>query len=263
MAKYYYLFKVSVERTIKELIRYKFNSFSNILILYVVFTAMFLGIKSFGMSFGISPIDMGDNLEGFIVGYFLWTIMMMAYAGVAYGIIYDASRGTLEQLNMSDLRLSTIVTVRSISDLIVDLLISIILLYIIMATTNYRLQIKLFSILPPIFIGIFSILGIGLIFGGLALIFKKVQSLLNIVQYILVAFLMISPTSKIINGLIPFRPTIDCVLLTVMRGYSLMDFSIFDYMVMVANSVLYFTTGLIVFNKSVKIAKKKGLLGQY
>lgn len=61
---------------------------------------MFLGIKSFGISFGISPMDMGSNLEGFIVGYFLWTIMVNTYSGIAYGLINDANRGTLEQLNM-------------------------------------------------------------------------------------------------------------------------------------------------------------------
>ena len=49
-----------------------------------------------------------------------------------------------------------------------------------MATTNYWLDIKVGQLLILIFIGIFSILGIALIFGGLALIFKKIQSLLNI-----------------------------------------------------------------------------------
>lgn len=70
MTKYYYLMKVSMERTIKELWRYRFNTISNIVILYVVFMAMFLGVKSFGMNFGVSPIEMGDTLESFVIGYF-------------------------------------------------------------------------------------------------------------------------------------------------------------------------------------------------
>lgn len=163
MTKYLYLFKVSIEKTIKELSRYKFNTISDIIIFYVLFMAMFLGLKSFGTNFGISPISMGETLEGFIVGYFLWTIMLMAYSGVAYGIIHDANRGTLEQLNMSGIKLSTIVTVRSLSELLINFIISIVLLFIIMLTTNNKLEIKIFSILLPISIGIFSILGIGLI----------------------------------------------------------------------------------------------------
>ncbi len=263
MAKYCYLFKVSIEKTLKELSRYKFNTISDILVLYVLFMAMFLGVKGFGTSFGISPIDMGSNLEGFIVGYFLWTIMMMAYSDVAYGLMNDANRGTLEQLNMSGIKLSTIVTVRSLSDMLINLLISTILLFIIMVTTNYKLEIKIFSILLPVFIGIFSVLGIGLIFGGLALVFKKVQSLLNIVQYFLIALVIISPENEIIYNLLPFRPAADMVFASMIGGYSLIDFSIHDYGIMICNSILYFSIGLVIFNKCVKLAKKKGLLGQY
>ena len=224
---------------------------------------MFLGIKSFGIDFGISPINMGSNLEGFIVGYFLWTIMMMTYSSVAYGLINDANRGTLEQLNMSGIKLSTIVTVRSLSDLLINLIVSVVLLFFIIATTNYKFEIKIFSILLPIFIGIFSILGIGLIFGGLALIFKKIQSLLNIVQYFFIALVMVSPENEIIYNLLPFRPAADNVMISMRRGLSFIDFSIYNYGIMIGNSILYFSIGLFVFNKCVKFAKMKGLLGQY
>lgn len=252
-----------MERTIKELSRYKFDTISDVLILYVLFMAMFLGIKSFGISFGISPINMGSNLEGFIVGYFLWTIMMMTYSDIAYGLINDANRGTLEQLNMSGIKLSTIVTVRSLSNLLINLTVSIVLLFIIIVTTNYQFEIKIFSILLPVFIGIFSILGIGLIFGGLALIFKKIQSLLNIVQYFFIALVMVSPENEIIYNLLPFRPAADKVMLSMREGLSFIEFSIVDYGIMIGNSILYFSIGLFVFNKCVKLAKMKGLLGQY
>ena len=263
MIKYYYLFKVSIERTLKELIRYKFNSISNITIFYVLFMAMFLGVKSFGINFGVSPIDMGDTLEAFVVGYFLWTIMMMAYSNVAYGIMDDANRGTLEQLNMSGIKLSTIVTARSISTLLVNLIVSTSLLFIIILKTGYKFEIRIFTVLLSIFIGIFSILGIGLIFGGLALIFKKISSLLNIIQYFLIGFVMVNPENPIIYYLLPFRPAADKVFLSMMKGYTLTDFGLYDYGIMIGNSILYFAIGLLVFNKCVEIAKKKGLLGQY
>ena len=252
-----------MEKTVKELSRYRFNTISEILYLYVLFLAMFLGIKSFGTDFGISPIDMGKNLEGFVVGYFIWTIMVMTYSGIAYGLTNDAARGTLEQLNMSGIKLSTIVTVRSFSDLLINLIVSGALLFIIIITTNYRFEIKVISILLPIFIGIFSILGIGLIFGGLALIFKKIQSLLNIVQYSLIAFIMVSPENKVIYNLLPFRPAADAVMISMRSGFSIVDFSIYDYGIMIGNSALYFSIGLFIFNKCVKVAKMKGLLGQY
>ena len=115
MKKYYYLFKVSLEKIFKELSRYKFNTITNLLIFYILFMVMFSGIRGFGISLGVSPIAMGDNLEGFIVGYFLWTIIVVAYSDIAYSIVDDANKGTLEQLNMSNISLSKILIVRTIS----------------------------------------------------------------------------------------------------------------------------------------------------
>ncbi|MBC8587813.1 hypothetical protein [Paratissierella segnis] len=263
MKKYYYLIKVSFERTFKELIRYKFNTISNIIFLYALFMAMFLGLKSFGIDFGVSPLDMGSTLEGFIIGYFLWAIMMMTYSGIAYGITNDAGRGTLEQLNMSGISLYIIVTIRGLSDLVVDIMVSIVLLFIIMFTTGHYLEIRILSILPPILIGIVSILGIGLICGGLAIIFKKVNSLLDIIQYFLIAFIMVSPKNKFVYNLLPFRPSSDKVMQIILGGQTLKDFTINEYAIMIGNSLLYFILGIIVFNKSVTYAKRKGLLGGY
>lgn len=263
MRKFYYLFKVSLERTVKELYRYKFNTISNFLIFYVLFMFMFSGVKSFGISMGVSPIDMGDNLEGFIVGYFLWTIIMFAYSNIAYGIINDASRGTLEQLNMSGISLSQIVIVRGFANLLLDIIFSIILLLFIMKQTGYWIEMDIISILIPIFLGIFSILGIGLIFGGLALIFKKIQSLLNIVQYFLIALVATIPESNIISAALPFNYAAGMIFSVMKGGNSFRDFSILDYGLIIGNSIIYLVLGLVVFNQCVRIAKGRGLLGQY
>lgn len=265
MRKVYYLFKVSMEKSVIELIRYKFNTVSDILSLYALFISMFLGIEIFGTSMNVSSLSLGNTLEGFVVGYFIWTIMMMAYSDTSYSIINDASRGTLEQLSMSNLGLHNILIVRSICNLFMNLLISLVLLFIIMYTTGYWIHIKIFSILIPIFIGIFSILGIGLIFGGLALIFKKIQSILNIVQYFLIALLLPLPDSfgKITSVLIPFRPSSKMIFSTMLEGMSFTGFSMFDYGLMIGNSIMYFGIGLLIFNYCSKLAKRKGVLGQY
>ncbi|MBW4829351.1 MAG: hypothetical protein KZY61_10395 [Clostridiaceae bacterium] len=263
MKKFYYLFKVSVEKIFKELKRYKFNTISDLILFYVLFMAMFLGIQGFGTSLGVSSADMGDSLEGFIIGYFLWTVMIMSFVDIAYNVIDDANKGTLEQLNMSNINLSQILVVRSMANLLVNVLLSIVLLFIIMYTTNKWIELKILSIVIPIFIGIFSILGIGLICGGLALIFKKIQSLLNLAQFFLIGLVTVFPKSKFISGLIPFNYVAGKIFFIVLGGNSFVDLSVLDYGIMIGNSIFYFAIGLLVFNQCVKIAKKKGLLGQY
>lgn len=265
MIKAYYLFKVSMEKSIKELARYKFNTISDLLSSYVLFIAMFTGVKIFGESMKVSSVNFGNTIEGFISGYFLWNIMILAYSDTANNIVGDANRGTLEQLNMSSLGLSSILVVRSLCNILISLLMSFILLFLIVITTQCSLNINIFSMLIPIFIGVFSILGISLIFGGLALIFKSIKSLLNIIQYFLVGLVLPTPQNlnPIISIILPFRPSIDAVYRIMLDGASFTAFSIVDVLIMVLNSSIYFTIGLFIFNQCSKAAKKRALLGQY
>lgn len=265
MKKVFYLFKVSIEKSLKDTIRYKFNTISDIVSFYLLFISMFFGIKIFGTNMSVSSIKLGETLEGFVIGYFLWTIMVMAYSDTSSSIINDANRGTLEQISMSSLGLHNILIVRSISNLLVNLIICFIVLFSVMATTNYWLNIRLGELLIVILIGIFSIFGISLIFGGLALIFKKIQSLLNIIHYFLIGLVILGPNtlSPLASSLLPFRPTIEQVFLITLGGKSLKDFSLMDFGIMASNSILYFALGLLIFNQCSNIAKKKGLLGQY
>ncbi|WP_426351116.1 hypothetical protein ACPWSR_07790 [Alloiococcus sp. CFN-8] len=117
----------------------------------------------------------------------------------------------------------------------------------------------------PIFLGVFSIIGIGMIFGGLAIIFKRINAILNMVQYFLIA--LIFPTeigNEIIsNFIIPFRPSVISVYGIILGKISLVDLSLTDYLFMIANSLIYFSIGLFFFKGCIKVAKKKGLMGQY
>jgi ABC-2 type transport system permease protein len=108
-------------------------------------------------------------------------------------------------------------------------------------------------------------LGISLMFAGLALIHKRVQSFVNIIQYFLIAFVL--PANGFFGEmgktLIPFRPSIEKFYEITLGNKSLLDFPITDYLLIVVNSAVYFCLGLLVFNICSKKAKKKGLLGQY
>lgn len=254
-----------MEKSIKEFTRYRFNTISYILTFYVLFISMFFGLKYFGASMSVSSENLGNTLEGLVVGFFLWTIMVMTYADTAYSITHDATTGTLEQVSMSYLGLENILVTRSITNLITNLIICIVTILGIMLTTGIRLEINVLSLFIPIFIGIFSILGIGLIFGGIALIFKKVQSLLDLIQYFLIALVIpgVESLSKVVEFLLPFRPSIEKIFLVSRNGQTLSDFSLLDYSMMIGNSIIYFSIGIYVFKICTKIAKKKGVLGQY
>lgn len=265
MKKLFYLFKVSFQKSFIELVRYRFNTISQIISFCMAFLMTFYIMRIFGLNMDVSPIRLGETLEGLVIGYFLWIVMVMAYADTANNIVNDANRGTLEQISMSNLGLHNVLIVRSLTNLVVNLLISFIILFIVMYITNCWLDIKTGQLLLLIFIGIFSILGIALMFGGLALVFKKVQSFLNMVQYLLIALVIAGPYSFKLStsALLPFRLSIEGIYRIVLLGESIADFSVVDFGLMIGNSAAYFFIGVFVFKLCSKVARKNGLLGQY
>lgn len=262
MKKMFYFFKVSFEKSLKDITRYKFNTIMEFFTFYLAFMAMFLGLNFFGQNMEASPLKLGGTLENLIVGYFIWTIMLVAYSGVAYSISSDATKGTLEQICMSSLGLHSVVIVRSIANLFINIVFCFVLLVFIMLTTGYWLNINVISLTVIIIIGIFSIFGISLILGGLTIIFKQINSFLNIVQFFLIGLIMfdINPIASIF---LPFRPAINMVYDIAKKDFNLLSFGVLDYLYLILNSAIYFIIGLVVFNYCSKIAKKKGLLGQY
>lgn len=262
MKKVFYFFKVSFEKSLKDITRYKFNTIMEFLTFYIIFMAMFLGLNFFGQNMEASPLKLGGTLENLIVGYFIWMIMLVAYSSVAYSISSDSTKGTLEQICMSSLGLHSVVVVRSIANLFINIVFCFVLLLFIMMTTGYWLNINVISLTVIIIIGIFSIFGISLMLGGLTVIFKQINSFLNIMQFFLIGLVMfdINPMASIF---VPFRPAINMVYDITKKDFNLLSFSPLDYLFLILNSAIYFIIGLVVFNYCSKVAKKKGLLGQY
>lgn len=263
MKQLYYIFKVSLDKAFKETIRYRFNFISQIATFYILFMAMFYGLKSFGAYMRVPSIYLNDTLEGFVAGYFVWTIIVLAYSDIAYSIIRDAMRGTLEQLSMPPIGLHNILLIRGICNLLINLILSSIVLVLAMLSTGYYLKFNILMLIILIFGGILSLFGIGLILGGLALIFKKIQTLLNIIQFFVLALVIPGSNSNILTNLLPFRPSINIIYKTMISGYTLKDLSLQDIGFMLVNTILYLILGIVVFKRCEIIAKKRGLLGQY
>ncbi|QSX05102.1 hypothetical protein JYG23_10435 [Sedimentibacter sp. zth1] len=262
MKKLFYFFKVSFVKSVQDLIRYKFNTLTNIATFYFLFMAMLLGLKILGNTLSSSPLKIGSSIDTFIIAYFLWTVMYMAYANIAYAIINDASKGTLEQIAMSNLGLHSVVIVRGICETIINFIMCFVVLFLAMYTSGRWINVKALQIIVILFIGMFSMFGIGLIFGGLAIIFKRINAVLNLVQYFLIGLTMID-TTQLASIFIPFVPAINMVYKLSLGESTLLSFSIQNYIILIANSVLFFSIGLFVFKYCCNKAKKKGLLGQY
>ncbi len=240
--------------------RYYFDTLSMIVTIFLVFLIIFFGAT---WLLGGTPGDTGDTLEGIVVGFMVWTFALMAYSTLSWGMIEEAQQGTLEQLYMSPLGFGWVTILRVAAHFIFNLLIVIVILLLMMGTTGRWLNLDVLSLIPLVLLTIAGAYGIGFFMGGLALVFKRVQSALQILQFVLVIFIA-APF-----GWMPFMRFLPLSLGTrligavMIDGRTLLELPPGDVLFLIANSAVYFGLGFLAFKLFEDVARDRGLLGHY
>ncbi|MEW6723508.1 MAG: ABC transporter permease [Bacillota bacterium] len=238
---------------------YFFNTISMLVTMYIVFLLMFYGAKAVG---GAS-LSMGDTLEGLIVGYLVWMFAIMAYSDLSWSLTNEAQVGTLEQLYLSPAGFKWLSGMNLASNFLLNAVIAFVLLLGIMLTTGHWLRLDLISLLPLLVVTVLSAYGIGFAMGGLALIFKRIQSFFQILQFVFVAFIVLPwdrfPWAK-------YLPLAMGNVLTrrvMVEGTRLWQLPFSDLLVLAGTSLFYLAAGLVAFSTCERAAKDRGLLGHY
>lgn len=253
------LWRTMMKQTLIGLKRYMFETLTGVITLYLFFLALFYGAKAFGAG---AP-KYGDALEGLLVGYAVWSLAIFAYFSMAQDLVQEAQLGTLEQLAMSPLGLSRVLMGRVLAGLIWQSVTITILVVAMMASTGKWLHIDLLSIIPIALLTLAGVVGLSFIFGGLAIVFKKVQSALQIMQMVFIACLAI-PLSRV--WYLKFAPLSwgNRLLTEVMvNDQSLASLPKADILFLIAHASAYMTIGLVVFKAFERMARSRGLLGHY
>jgi ABC-2 type transport system permease protein len=225
--------------------------------MYVLFLVLFFGVRGVGV--GIEA----KTLSSIVLGFNVWALLTFAYNSVANGLVGEAQTGTLEQLAMSPRGLlGTILTQFWVAFTFITLQITI-LLILAMATTGHWLHIDVLSILPLVLLTATGLLGIGLAMGGLALIFKRVQSVSAMVQMVLLALVAVQVSQVPIAKLLPVSLGYQLLNDVMVDGATIMDLPLQDLGILLVASAMYFVLGIVVFKRMEGVARDRGLLGQY
>ena len=259
--RYLALFKAQLKMRYIYLKRYYFDTLSMIITMFLVFLIIFYGAMA--LLGGVTPTDSGDTLEGIVVGFMVWTFALVAYANLSWGMIEEAQQGTLEQLYMSPLGFGWVTIFRVAANFIVNALMVIVVLLLMMAATGKWLHLDVLSLIPLILLTVAGAYGIGFFMGGLALVFKRVQSALQVLQFVLVIFIA-APL-----GWLPFMKFLPLSLGTRLIGMvmieerSLLQLPPGDVLFLIGNSAFYFGLGFLIFKLFENVARDRGLLGHY
>ena len=238
-----------------EMRQYWFETATAMIFILVMFLALFYGIKGF-----VLEGDGAQTLDGLVFGFLLWTFASGAYGSITKSIVEDTQRGYIEHLFLCPEGVVRLLLCRAFADILVTLVMLTVVTYLVMWLTGSWLSINLFQFYAVLMLAAPSLVGLGLIIAGFALVFKKVETIgafLSIGLMGLVALdgLPLNPVT-----FLPFVPGASLARDWVLNGQPLDYISL---LIVALNSAIYLAMGIKIFAVGEKAAKQRNLIGQY
>ena len=246
-------------RTVVETVRYPLETISSMATLFIVFAGLFYGATY------ITNSPIGDGrLTTVVVGYAVWMTMMAATGDLGWSIQNEAQNGTLEQVMMFPWPPVLIFLVRAFMAIVAFVLPMAIVLLGLLAITHIHLQWHWAAVLPFAW-ALGTAWGLGLIVASIALLFKRIGQVLNIVQFAML-FLILAPIAdfpawqwRILSALMPFTAQV-----TLLRDVlSQENASLWLWMESGGNFLLIILLGILFFIWANRVARSRGILGHY
>jgi len=252
------LLYAELKRTWIQFIRYPTEVISGIVIIMAVFYGLFASAQYMaGPGFAF-----GDRLDAVVLGYALWTLIISVNNDIAINLQIEAETGTLEQV--PPFGAPRVFLARAFASLALRLVILMVVLLLLMGISGSRLAFP-----PTLLLPLASLLlagyGLAFLMGAAALVFKRVQQILGIFQFLLL-FLLAAPLEEAtgpmqyLRFLLPMLPSTGLLRDLMARGLSL-DW--FTYTLALLNGLVYFALGMLVFRWAEATAKQRGSLSGY
>jgi ABC-2 type transport system permease protein len=255
--KFKHLVTVVAHKRVALLARYPVNTAVLFLSMFLFFALIFFG----GRSVGGPAIT--DSLDGLIVGFFLWTLATTAFRGLADDVMNEARWGTLERLYMSPFQFSTVMGVKTLVNLCYSLVYSLVFLLAMMLVTGRWLHVEPLTVVVLAALTLAPVVGLGLITAGLAILFKRIESLFGLVTFGFVA-LIVAPVAQFpLLKLLPMTQGSYLLRRAMEDGLRLWEFAPVELAVLALTGCLYLVAGLAVFSKMQSRARVNGVLGHY
>lgn len=237
--------------------RYFVNSIGGIITIYFIFMLMFWGYTGLAGA----GVDLGTAVDNLVVGYVTWLMLMLAYQTIPQTILQEAQEGTLEQLYMSPLGFVTLGTFKLISAMVTDMVIVATMLLLTITTTGASLNIDILALLPFMVLALAGVSGLGFFFGGITMLFKRIQSYLQIIQYALIFLVAVDPTG-VFRWLPATLPT-HWVRQVMVYDQNLSQVPGQDWLNMALVAGISVTMGVAVFKLCELKARRQGIIGHF
>lgn len=256
-ASHLVLLEAVFRKQLTLMIRYPVNTISQLVTIYAIFAVMFFG----GQAVAGAALD--DSLGGIIVGFFLFTMAIVAYSGLSWDITREAQWGTLEQLFMSPYGFGHVMAVKVVVNVFMSFLWGSVILLLMLVTTGETLSIDLVTVLPVGILTLASAVGVGFVFAGAALLYKRIENAFQLVQFGFIGLIAAPVSSTPVLKWLPLSAGSHALQRTMRQGVRLWELSPDILFALVVTAVVYLGLGYLVFQRAQVRARRKGLMGQY
>ncbi len=257
MRRHLTLFRAILKKKAILLVRYPINTISQLVTIYALFAIVFFGGGA------LAGPAITDSIDGIIVGFFLFTAAIVAYSGLSWNITREAQWGTLEQLFMSPLGFGTVMGLQVVVNVLFSLLWGIVVLALMLFTTQAELTIDLLTVGPLLVLAIASAVGVGFVFAGLAMLYKRIENAFQLVQFVFIGLISAPVEAYPVLRWLPLSEGSFLLQRAMSDGVRLWEFPAESLAVLLLTAVGYVALGYLFFHRAQRRARRKGVLGHY
>lgn len=250
---------IELWRFLRALTRYPLELLGGVLGAGVGFALFFSGVRYLA-----GPALFGERLEALVVSLIAWSLAFSLLSHTASNLAEEALAGLLEQLALTRPGLLGVVLVRALLSLLQIGLLVIPIVLAILLTSGAQLNFPPLTLLPLGTLA-FGSLGLGLVLGGLALVYKRVGQLLGLLQFLflglfLVRFEALAWPWNALGYLLPMTPSVAALRLLLGRS----EAPGWDILLLAGiNALAYLALGIGFFQRAIRRARQQGTLGTY
>ena len=236
------------------IISYWMETILSFAFLSVMYLGLFYGAKSF------VPNAQDESFQGLFFGFVLWTYSSQIVGITSQAVSDSTEKGYIEQLYLCSEGMTQIVFASIISGILQSTATMVVVANLAMLITGNWVDLNFLVLIPlTLFAGV-SLVGVGLAIGGIALLIRRIETLMMIAQGALIA--LVSITALPFNGFsyLPFAPGVTLGRMVILENQPIDQTSV---LIVLFNSVAYLAIGYVIYKFCERTARKKGLIGRY
>ena len=256
-ATYYHLARAVLYREFLIFVRYPANAVGGIVV-----AVFFFGVLFYGGTL-LAGQALADSLSGIVVGYFLWTLAVGAYSSVSNDVGNEVQWGTLERHVTTPFGFAPVALLKGVAKVFRTFLTSAVVLAVMLAVTGTRLSLDPITVLAVAGLAIASVLGLGFAAGGITVLYKRIGSWLNLLQFGFVVLVSAPVFDAPWTRVLPLAHGSALLQRAMVDGVRLWEFGLGDLGLLVAVAVGYLAGGYVVFHYATRRARRLGVLGDY